>query len=454
MKIKNKLKLVSVLSVLLLLISSTCFAVTSNKDVKMEIVENNVCTIKINDYTNFEKKITDYDLEKKEITIGLKVTNTAEPVFDKPTEIFLVIDNSLSMRDNVTATANRLKVVTDSAKKLATELLNNENVKIGIVKFSTGDNEGSITDATLITTPTNISDTVMSAITDIAEGELGPRTNIDAGITLASQNFGSTCENKYIILLTDGVPNTAIDGPILTYSGEVETKTKAKLLSLENADINIFAMMTGVQNVEEPTTGLTYKELAERVFGTSEEPTVGKFYYIPDSQIEKTVCETILEDMAPGTDSTLTNLKIYDYFPQEIVDNFNFSYVTKPTKGTISEDIDLQNNMIVWSIDKLEPGESANVSYKLTLKENVDDKIINKILNTNTKVDITADEITTEDGSNIISSDVTPKIRLVRDTSPTPIPQTGTASTIAVIAAGLIALALVFGIKILVINRK
>ena len=452
MKIQNKLKLVSILSVLLILVSTTCFAATSNKDVKMEIVENNVCTIKINDYTNFEKKITDYDLEKKEITIGLKVTNTAEPVFDKPTEIFLVIDNSLSMRDDVTATENRLKVVTDSAKKFATELLKNENVKIGIVKFSTGENEGSITDATLLTTPTANSETVMNSISSIANGELGPRTNIDAGITLASQNFSAACECKYIILLTDGVPNTAIDGPILTYSGEVETKTKAKLLSLENAGAKIFAMMTGVQNVEEPTTGYTYKELAERVFGTSEEPTVGKFYYIPDTQIEKTVCETILEDMAPGNDSTLTNLKIYDYFPQEIVDNFNFSYVSRPTKGTISEDIDLQNNMIVWSIDKLEPGESATVSYKLTLKENVNDNVINKILNTNTKVDITADEL-----ENVISSDVSPKIRLIKNTpnvAPTPIPQTGTTSTIYILAFVFVTLAIVFGTKIFIINRK
>ena len=210
--------------------------------------------------------------------------------------------------------------------------------------------------------------------------------------------------------------------------------------------------MTGVQNVEEPTTGYTYKELAERVFGTSEEPTVGKFYYIPDTQIEKTVCETILEDMAPGNDSTLTNLKIYDYFPQEIVDNFNFSYVSRPTKGTISEDIDLQNNMIVWSIDKLEPGESATVSYKLTLKENVNDNVINKILNTNTKVDITADEL-----ENVISSDVSPKIRLIKNTpdvAPTPIPQTGTTSTIYILAFVFVTLAIVFGTKIFIINRK
>ena len=151
--------------------------------------------------------------------------------------------------------------------------------------------------------------------------------------------------------------------------------------------------MTGVPDVEEPSTGITYKELAQEIFGTTEEPTVGKFYYIPDSEIEKTVCETIFNDFSSVSKNTLTNLKIYDYFPQEIVDNFDFSYVTEPTKGTISSSIDLQNNLIVWTIDKLEPQENIIVSYKLTLKDKVNDKILGVVLNTNEKVEITANEI-------------------------------------------------------------
>ena len=458
LKTKFKFSLVLITTLLLVLISTTCFAAIANKDVALEIVENNVCTMKLNDYTTFEKKIIDYDLNKKEITIGLKVTNNAEPVFDKPTEIFLVIDNSTSMQDAVTPTANRLKTVTDSAKQLATELLKKDTVKIGIVKFSTGDNEGTITDATLLTTPSNSSSTVLSAITSIAEGQLGPRTNIDAGITLASQNFTENAVNKFIILLTDGVPNTAVGGPTFTYSGGVATKTKAKLVSLSESGIKFLSMMTGVQDVEEPTTGITYKELAAEVFGTSAEPTVGKFYYIPDTKIEETICQTILEDIAPGDDSTLTDLKIYDYFPQEIVDNFNFSYVAKPTKGTISDTINAQNNNIVWSIDKLQPGESASVSYKLTLKDNVDTSVLDRVLNTNAKIEITANEIKTDDGSNVLTSTVSPKIKLtaINDstTTNTVIPQTGSTPTLSVIAIALVGITTIFGIRAYIVNRK
>ena len=63
MRIQNKLKIVSILSMLLLLISTSCLAVSSNKDVKMELVENNVCTIKINEFATFEKKLINYDCQ-------------------------------------------------------------------------------------------------------------------------------------------------------------------------------------------------------------------------------------------------------------------------------------------------------------------------------------------------------------------------------------------------------
>ncbi|MBR1802761.1 MAG: hypothetical protein IJ777_02165, partial [Clostridia bacterium] len=139
------------------------------------------------------------------------------------------------------------------------------------------------------------------------------------------------------------------------------------------------------------------------------------------------------------TKHTVTTLKIYDYFPQEIIDNFDFEHVTTPNIGNVSSQIDLENKCIIWTIDKLEPGEVANLSYKLTLKHSINTDILSKILDTNTKVDITANQLDEK-----ISSDVTPKIRITMtklsipeplpkppeptpepDVAPTPIPQTG-----------------------------
>ena len=456
----KKFKRIACVILLILLLCSSVFATTtSSEKAKLEIVENNICTINITDKAVFEKKIIDYDLDKRELTIGLKVTNNAVRPLDKPSEIVLVIDNSLSMGETIATGGSRMEAVADSAKLLATELLKLDTVKLSVVSFSTGTNEGTITDAKLRTGLTNSKDTVMNAITEVANDASGKRTDIEAGITLASQQFTGTCDNKFIILLTDGVPNISLGSNKILYSGVTATNTKNALKKLENDGIQILSMMTGVTTNVESQTGKTYKELAEEVFGTPEKPTVGKFYYITDSEIEETVSTTILNQLIAPEDGILTDIDIYDYFPQEIVSNFNFEYVELPTLGTVSEDIDLQNNMIVWHIDRLSYGESDTLSYKLTLKDNIDEAIVGVVLDTNEKVDITTEKVLDENGQKkIITSDVTPKVKvtLAEDTTkaPDPIPQTGTTITLTVIIGITLIACVVLGIKLYTKNKS
>ena len=446
-------KILTILLLLFFIISTTCLAVTTtSKDLKLEIVENNVCTISIKDTAVFEKKIIDYNLDKKEITLQMQIKNIAEKPLAEPTEIMLVMDTSDSMKREVSTGVTRMDAIKSAADKLVTELLKNDTVKLGIVTFSTSDNFGTISDAKLKSALTSSSSDISSIINSITYDGNG-QTNIDAGVTLASQNFSDTCEHKYIILLTDGVPNYSIGKPTFEYSGTTATNTKNTLNKITNEDdINLISVMTGVEsNVENPETGMTYKELAEEIFGTSEEPNYGKFYYIPDSQIEKTISEDILNDITNTDNGVLTNIDIYDYFPQEIVDNFDFEYVTSPNLGTISPTIDLQNNCIVWHIDSLGYGEVGTVSYKLTVKDNIDSNIINVILKTNEKVEINADELI-----NPESSTVSPKIKLTGDTTQanTVIPQTGISNTIYVIIGFVVVACLFIGIRLYVLNKN
>lgn len=457
----RKLKrIASVILLILLFCSSVFAATTSSEKAKLEIVENNICTINITDKAVFEKKIVDYDLEKKELTIGLKVSNNAVKPLDKPSEIVLVIDNSLSMGNSISTGGSRMEAVSNSAKLLATELLKLDTVKLSVVSFSTGGNEGTITDAKLRTELTNSKDTVLNAITEIANDATGVRTNIEAGLTLASQQFSETCDNKFIVLLTDGVPNISLGSNKILYSGATATNTKNALEKLDSDGIQILSMMTGVTtDVETAQTNKTFKELAEEIFGTPEEPTVGKFYYITDDKIEETVSRTILNQLVSPEDGILTDIDIYDYFPQEIINNFNFEYVTLPTLGTVSEDIDLQNNMIVWHIDSLGYGESDTLSYKLTLKDNIDEAIVGVVLNTNEKVDITTEKILDENGQKkVITSDVTPKVKvtLAVDTTkaPDPIPQTGSTITLTVIIGVALVACIVIGTKLYLNNKN
>ena len=408
----------------------------------LEVVENNICNIDIGGIGRFEKQITDFSASEKSVTLTLTATNASEIDY-KDVEIFFVIDNSSSMTNDYNGITRKQSVI-NSTNSLVEKLYDsNPNIKIGIVGFSSldsvaGETEGTVNDATL-RLPLSSSETeVKNAITNLSELEVGPRTNIEAGLTIAQESF-STNENvdRYIVLLTDGVPNNATDGTSGTYSGTVATRTKAKLEEIENAGIQIIAAMINLNSDDvEPTTERTYRSLAEEIFGTEENPTTSIYFYIPDSELENTIVNDIFDRLVFTNDNTLRNITITDYFPQEIIDNFDFEYVASPNIGTVSQTVDTSNNSITWNIELLEVGEVATLSYKLTLKDDYDENIIDEILPTNTNVDITAEN---SNGTAIDeSSTVSPTVRvrynestIIDNTvSDKPIPQTGENSTV------------------------
>lgn len=391
-------------------ISSASFA-----DVTMSVVEEPVATIKFGTNSTVERSLFSKDLDKKEIVIQLKVTNNEEDL--KPTgEIMLVIDNSKSMLTSVTDSKTREDLVIDSAKTLITNLLtDNTKLKIGIVSFSSNNDiskEGTIEDAKIISELSNDTEHLISSVSSIEYD--GPRTNLDAGISLAKQYFSDKTDksHKYIIVLSDGVPNVAIDYDKNYFSDDVISKTKSKLQSISNLANNVIVMLTGISTgdaVASPSTK-TYNEIIKEIFGTQENPTIGKFYYVTDDKIEDTIKTNIYSDLLPVSQS-LKDIKIVDYLSKEIVKNFEFSYVKAPNIGTISPKIDETNNSITWMIPELKSGETAIVQYKLKLSENYNEDIIDKILNTNTKLDLTYTDYSNEKDTK--TSDVTPKIKLV-----------------------------------------
>ncbi len=430
----------------------------ANGTTSLEVVENNVCTIEIENLARFEKKITAFDETEKSVTLTLTLTNlkTVEET-NRDVEIFFVIDNSSSMTEDYIGDQTRKQVVIDSANSLVDKIFaKNSNAKVGVVGFSSSPSaEGTIADGSLRQELTNSSEEVKTAISNLSELEVGNRTNIDAGVTIARDNFSSD-ENvkRYIILLTDGVPNNDINGNFQTYSDEVLNNTKSKLESIEQSGIEIIASMINLDDTQEPTTGKTYRELAETVFGTEENPTTSKYFYVPDSEIEDNIVNEIFDSLVITTDNTLRNITITDYFPQEIIDNFNFEYVATPNIGEVSQTINTENNSITWNIELLSEGETASLSYKLTLKDDYDKDIIDVVLKTNDKV-----EITGEDNNGLIDeeSDVSPTIRVEYEepgvvpdkdntVSPDPIPQTGENSLI-------ILFVLVTGVIIFIVTR-
>lgn len=439
------------ITTLLLLILLVNVSFASYSTVTMSVVEEPICTIQLSDNSKFEKKLISKDLQNKEVTLQLQVTN--EEKSNKPTgEIMLVLDNSDSMKLETSTGTVRKDLVFESAKTLVSNLLkDNENLKIGVVSFSTNTDvskEGTTEDAEVVSKLSNDSNALLNSISSIEA--TGPRTDLEAGLEIASGEFTKTDNNKYMIVLTDGVPNVALNYNKVYYSDDVITKTKTKLEALKTANVDVITMLTGIDNPEQVPAGVTksYNQIITEIFGTQENPTVGTFYYVTDDKVESTIKNDIYNSLVPE-EKTLKDIKVVDYFPKEIIDNFDFSYVSNANIGEISTTVDKANNSITWNIPSLASGQTATVQYKLKLKENFDSNIVNKILNTNEKVDVTYTDL--DNKSQAKTSDVSPKLKLTEP--PATLPKAGTTTfvAIAILAAGL----LIFSItKLTILNNK
>lgn len=454
-----KTKIFTAIFMIIILMINISFA--SYSSVTMQVVEEPICTIQLGENSKFEKKLISKDLANKEVTLQLQVTNNEET--EKPTgEIMLVLDNSESMLNAVSGNTTRKELIFESAKTLVSNLLkDNTKLKIGIVKFSTVDitNEATIKDASVVSALSNDATTLNNAISTIQTN--GPRTNLQSGLLLASQQFTETDNNKYMIILTDGVPNVAIDSHTPYYSDDVINKTKQQLQTLSQQGIKVTTMLTGIDNEDTvpPSISKNFGQIINEIFGTQSAPTVGNFYYVTDNEIEKTITDDIYKSLVP-TQKLLKDITIVDYFPEEIIKNFDFSYISEANIGTISAKIATTNNSITWTIPELASGQTATVRYKLKLKENFDSSIINKVLNTNQKVDINYSDL--DGNKQTKTSNVSPKIKL---TEPAPTPTTPTttapialpkAGSITLIGFGIVVIGLFTYslIKLIIFNKK
>ena len=459
-----------IIFLLIIMLATNVFAATKSVDTTMSIVEDNVCTIQLEEMASFEKKMISYDLTKHQVTIQLDIKNDAKEVIPSG-EMMLVIDSSSSMDEAVEGNKTRKDLVLQSANKLVEDLLkaNPTSLKIGVVTFSTGTEKddngylitGTENDAQKVCDFTNDVKTLTSKISAI-EGT-GPYTNLDSGLKLAKKQFSDDNSNKYMIVLTDGLPNLAVGhNDLVSYEGEkaVITETKKTLKSFENT--NVITMLTGITDEEatfrtDGTNTYTYGQIIEEVFGTEENPTIGKFYKISDNEIEKTITSEIHNDLLPVS-KELKDITVVDYFPQYIVDNFEMTYVEGTDTKNVSSAIDTETNSITWKLSKVSPGEEVKIQYVLKTKDEIDEKILDQVLDTNQKIEINYKDFDEKTQTKL--SEVTPKIKLTKipekpvtpeepkDTTiaPEPIPKAGTPF-IMIGIIGMLSVTIFFGIK-------
>lgn len=474
---KKYLKFISVLFVSLIF-SSYVFAAQVNKsDATLSVTSREECTIRFGKYGEFEKRLVEINEENKTIDIRLTVRNTydgatsheEEQNDELPGEVVFLIDSSDSM-NTPELNSTRKELIINATLQLVDKLFDlNENVKIAVTEFSSvsrsGDSPvtvGTDNDANKLIDLSNNKNDIKSAIQTVSS--LGPKTDLDIGLKTAATQFSNdTSLSKHLVILTDGVPNISeATGNRIEYSPEVTNATISRLTSIHNSGINIatvladsdFYDLNGDLYVMDPDTSspynsgsrysepITHMEIAHQIFGTTESPKFGSVFYVEGENVATAITNKIYDSLRTtktiSVDDiekyTLTDVVIKDYFPQNIVDNFNFSKLSEPQIGTVSDSIDTTDNSITWNIDRLEPKQSSTFVYRLSLKDTFDGEILDLNLPTNEKVTIDYKE--GGEPGEPVESTKSPAVKLTMPTpeppkkddptvAPTPIPQTG-----------------------------
>lgn len=339
-------KIVTVLLISLLIIS-----LTTNVQAKLvqtfEIVNTREVKSLENEQGTITKEILQISKEQKQVDMQIKLENT----FNKDTEIVFVIDDSTSMGTVVSNNESRKKKVVSATKTLLTELFKNvKDFKAGVIKFS--DN------ASVISAVSDKESDATAKLDTFINTAPGGSTNVVSGIQYAKSMYSSNAKQKVMIVLTDGAPTNSLQD------------VKNALIDAKNNGISIF---TGIIDIEQASN------LAE-CFGTVEKPVAGRLYDIK-STVMSEIAKEIQEIIQKETSGSMYNIKIEDYFPQEVIDNFIIQ-IGNPTKGKITDKLS-SDREIVWEIDELARGESATLPFSLIGKEQ---ESINKNLKTNEKL--------------------------------------------------------------------
>ena len=131
----KKLKTIGIIALIIMLFTTTVFA--ANEDVTLVKVKDNVCDIKLGEDGEVIKQLISVDNPKKEAVLQIDVKNIkSEEEQVKPSEIFLVLDNSKSMTDNkVDNTRTRKEAVFTAAKTLVKNINSSTKYKNRNSKF-------------------------------------------------------------------------------------------------------------------------------------------------------------------------------------------------------------------------------------------------------------------------------------------------------------------------------
>lgn len=423
---------------------------------KLNVIQNASETKYLeNEQGNISKRIIDSNPEQGDVTIELKLSNLKKENENKKvyenTEIYLLVS------ENISSDSEKLSKSIANIESLSTKILNkNSKTKIGVIGIKgtisdiqksedgknaiigendEGDKDGMAEDAEIVAAPTNDVESIKKAIQDMNASKTKYNTNLQAAIRMAKNNYSNEV-NKILICLYDAVPDIAIgvhhkvsfggfslyntvEEAVIAQHELIADKTHDEIVQLRDKQIDFFILRPDDTSYDETwyneTTGEKILDFdgssyVKKIYGTVENPTYGKIYSFTKEALDTIIRENIFNDVEKIIQSDIQSIKIVDYFPSDITENFEFCYIGTPSVGATSEAIDKKNNTITWNIDTLKGNEVATLKYKLKLKDMNNTALLNKTIATNEKVVLTYKDLQEKDYTVVLDS--SPKIQL------------------------------------------
>lgn len=420
---------------------------------QLSIVKNEADTKYLeNEQGYLDKKIISSNAETGEVTVQLSLNNKkkeqeGEQVRYENTEIFIMIPVYISNE--------KKEEYSTYIETLANKVFEaNSKTRIGIIGLEgtvgdyeidedgnmvwgendEGDVPGSEDDGEIVVNLTNNISDLTNGILNMNPDNIGYYINLQSAIRLAKNSYSNNA-NKILISLYDNVPGIAIGvasqvshGGIFSEYDTIEeavigkhekivSYTKNEILSLANENIDFILLRPDDtsfdQNWYDTSTGELSLEFdgspyVQDLYGTLDNPTYGKMYSLNNDSLEKIVTEYIYTDIIETVGTTMESIEVKDYFPQDILNNFDISFSdsTNLDFSTLQEE-----GYITWNIEKLDREQTATIEYTLKIRNINNTQLLNKEIATNERVELTYIDYEETEKEAILES--SPIIKLV-----------------------------------------
>lgn len=268
------------------------------------------------------------------------------------TEVYVLIDYSLTMREDVVGGTSRLDIVKSSAINFVNSLFANAegNLAVGFIAFSY--------EAVVLKKPTEVCEDVVSAIENFEvqegvgmySGKVAPNfsslnhrvgTNLGGAVLKAKQSYLSDKSNKVMVLFSDGAA-TAHNNVESIYEDDTNSEisikldsiasfTRQDLKSIISEEIRLISILNKTEDLEKEYVNKSFKDDSGNWIGT---------YYEVDYWNEEAVKEALLNDVKKeieDSESEFLNYKIEKDFSgnddierrKEVNENYNELYYGK-----------------------------------------------------------------------------------------------------------------------------